>query len=125
MPNPLDQGQRLVLRKLETAFIAAERAGLFDHLAAYCADHDDISHVYDAVSDLRHAAGERPPAPYMNDDAGHLLTALADLLTGYPERELGCSWREAAGRVASELRTQGYDDEHAWDRFIVPGNQNG
>jgi len=77
------------------------------------------------VSDLRHATGEPPPAGYLNDDAAHLLTALSDLLTGYPERELACGFREAAGRVASELRAKGHDDEHAWDRFIVTSNRNG
>lgn len=63
-------------------------------------------------------------APDLNgDDIANVLTALADLRKGYPERELAQGWEEAAGRVAKALRDRGHDDGQTWDQFVqaVPG----
>lgn len=53
-----------------------------------------------------------------DDDATALvLTTLADLLNGYPVRELADGWRDAAAQVATKLRKKGHDDDGTWDTF--------
>jgi len=47
-----------------------------------------------------------------DDDLAQVLTALADLLNGYPERELADGWREAAARISDYL-----GNEDSWGVF--------
>lgn len=51
------------------------------------------------------------------DDLAHLLTAMADTLSGYGPRDFAAGWREAAARLATDLRAEGVDDETTWNEF--------